>query len=192
MSYEIEYTKRALKSKNKYGNDAYICWSTVASNNVSPRTPSPMLLATGQEWEVISKICQEIAPSCESGCWKPRNRWTTPEAYLKSWRKVLKDAVSLEDFLQSSRLMLRLEMPKEKLKQYLATEPTNPNPDGWRWKEIGKLLEGLPLEERKWFDEEHLQTYLYVKSYTDIERMMNLYHFLSDEKLLCWRISLEV
>jgi len=193
MSYEIEYTRKAIKAKNQHGDDVFLCWSTVASNNVYPRRPSPMFMANGQRWEVISKICREIAPSCESGCWKPRNRRTTPEAYLRGWRKVLAEAETFEQFLAGRYVSLELEMPKAKLIAYRVTEPTateKHSPKKYRWDRINEILSDFKLEECKWFDEEHVKVCKQVTSYGDVELMIELQNLLSEEKLLCWRIVL--
>ena len=36
MSYEIEYSKHALKAKNKYNDDVFFTYVKICSNNVSP------------------------------------------------------------------------------------------------------------------------------------------------------------
>jgi hypothetical protein len=146
-----------------------------------------MFMANGQRWEVISKICREIAPLCESGCWKPRNRWTTPEAYLRGWRKVLAEAETFEQFLAGRYVSLELEMPKAKLAVYQATEPAG---NKYHWGRINELLTGLEREERRWFDEEHVRVCKQVTTHEDVVRMVELQNLLSEEKLLCWRIVL--
>lgn len=192
MSYEIEYSKRAFKAHDAtYNDEVYFAFITTASNNVDPRVPSPMLIGTGMRWEIISKVCV-MASSCESGCLKPNNRKCTPESYIRRWREVLKNAPSLEEYLNHNRLSLKLTMKHDELKLYLASIPDNPNPDKWRWDRIRELLEPLHLSDvYTWFSANHTFVEIPVKSYEDIKRAVELEHLLKEASLLCWNIQIE-
>ena len=117
MSYSIEYQKKAyyfdadpssgLSEKN------FFAYHLCADNNVEPRTPSPRLVEFGWNYSVIQEVCK-LAGYCEGGTLKPKNRWTSPEAYIKAWRKVLAEAKPFCMFLS--------EFPQATLK--LAVEPS--------------------------------------------------------------------
>jgi hypothetical protein len=191
MSYEIEYLKKAYKSKNKYGDDVYFTYVMTCSNNVFPRTPHPAFVAHGRGWEVIQKICG-IAADCESGCWKPLNRWVSPESYIRRWRKVLKEAPPLENFAPG-QLSLKLTMKQQELKTMLEFPeiPGEPNKHYIkRGKELLKEI-NLPLVEAKWFDETHTTLKVPIETYADVERVMELQNCLKNLNLLCWNIGVE-
>lgn len=191
MSYEIEYSKRAFKAHDAtYNDEVYFAFITTASNNVDPRVPRPMLIGIGQGWEIIKKVCV-LSSSCESGCLKPNNRSCTPESYIRRWREVLKNAPSLEELLNHTRLSLELTVKQDELKAYLANTPTNPNPDKYQWDRIKGLLGTLPLTDGTWFNEKHTEIEIPVKSYEDIERAVELEHLLKEQHLLCWNIQIE-
>lgn len=103
MSYEIQHSRKAYKYETErcFGTQ-YLAFSMEASNNVSPRTPGPRVIGIGSHYSVIGDICRDAA-NIESGCLKGRSI-TTPEAYIASWRKVLKAAKPLEELNGTLRL----------------------------------------------------------------------------------------
>lgn len=201
MSYEIEYTKKAYRAhSDTHNTDVFFAFCTIASNNVDPRIPRPFFIGIGHDWEIIQEVCQ-IAGDCESGCLKPHNRRCSPESYIRRWREVLRDAPSLEGFAGSNNLHLKLTMKRDALKAYLKSEPVIKSiaqQDHWaeqasraRWNRISELLKGLPWNEHKWFDEEHVSVDIPVKSYADVERAVELAGHLKEVSLLCWNMEIE-
>jgi hypothetical protein len=190
MSYEIEYTKRAYRATDKYGNEAFFTYVTTCSNNVDPRTPRPFFFGTGMRWEIIRRAC-EFAGSCESGVWKPLNRRVSPESYIRRWREVLKNAPTLEEFLDHNRMNFRLVMKNEATKTYLDNAPTNPNPDKYRWDRIRELLEGLTFQDSKMYNESYTSVEIPVKIYADVERAVELNNHLKEVSLLAWNMEIK-
>jgi hypothetical protein len=59
----------------------------------------------GPEWGVIGDCCK-FAAACSGGMTKLRGRKTTPEAYIRAYRKALENATGLNDAPLSRRLYL--------------------------------------------------------------------------------------
>ena len=190
MSYEIEYQKKAYKAQNSYGDEVYFTFIMTSSNNIDPRTPRPMFFANGQGYEIIQQACK-FAARCESGILKPNNRDCSPESYIRRWRQVLKDATPLEQFASNNPFFgLKLTMNKDVLRTYLEIEPAQSCPTRCRWDRVKELLQGLSLEESRWFDEEHTSVFIRVKNYSDVERATALFHLLKEAKATRWNIEI--
>jgi hypothetical protein len=192
MSHDIEYTKKAYRAhSDKYNTDVFFAFLMHSANNVDPRTPHPYFVGIGQDWEIIQKVCG-LAADCESGCLQPGGRRCRPESYIRRWREVLKNAPTLEQFVDSNPyLRLKLTMKRDALKAYLKSEPVIANPDKYRWDRISELLKGLPWNEHKFFDEEHVSVEIPVKSYADVQRAVELDGLLKEVSILCWNIEIQ-
>jgi hypothetical protein len=192
MSYEIEYSKKAYKATDKYGNEVYVTYVTTCSNNVDPRTPRPFFFGAGQRWEIIKRAC-EFAGDCESGCWQPGNRRVSAESYIRRWRLVLKDAPPLEELLKPCGCAFRFTMKNEATRNYLNKDkaPTNPNPDRYRWDRIQGLLEGLTFDYFKMCNETYLYVEIPVRTYADVERAIELNSHLREVSLLAWNMEIK-
>ncbi|MES2331212.1 MAG: hypothetical protein V4539_16525 [Bacteroidota bacterium] len=104
MSYTIEYERKVfvlaegIKVPAGFGrieharhqND-YFLFIKEGCNNIDPRPEEWTLSAWGWNYEIIAKVCARAAWT-ESGCLKMTNGNTTPEAYLKMYRKEIEDA----------------------------------------------------------------------------------------------------
>lgn len=183
MSYEIEYSKHAFKSKNKYGDDAFFCYVMVCSNNVDPRTPRPMFFANGQTWNIIQQACR-FGADCESGGYKPKNRWVSPESYIKNWRGVLKEAMSLE-FLTNGRFVeMTIAVKKEVFQATMSAEA--PKDKKYSFERLQKTLTDprVKSEDRRWFDENLVQLSIHIKTYADVELYQELFYDMKELNLL--------
>ncbi len=60
----------------------------------------------GPDWVVIGDCCR-YAASCEGGSTKLKGRRTTPESYIRAYRKALANATGLQDALVSRGLHIR-------------------------------------------------------------------------------------
>jgi hypothetical protein len=104
MSYTIEYARKVLKlskgTKVKAGfgkiehqrheND-YFLFIKEGCNNLYPRPEEWCFHAAGWNYQIIAKICERAAWT-ESGCLKMTSGDTTPEAYLRRYRKEIAEA----------------------------------------------------------------------------------------------------
>lgn len=185
MSYEIEYSKKAYRSTDKYGNEAFVTYVTTCSNNVDPRTPRPMFFWAGQRWEIIKRAC-DFAGDCESGVWKPKNRWVSPESYIRNWRKVLRNALSLE--VLHGRLRFKLTMKHEAFRAYLKSEP-NLGME-YQWGRVKELIVGLTMEDFRRYDQDYTSVEIPVKSYADVERAVELNEHLKKIGVLGWNMEI--
>jgi len=99
MSYTIEYDRvcfaepeategMATGQKNLY------LFIQDGCNNVTPRFGNWRLASHGWNYCVIGEVCKR-AGDTEGGMIKPNNRNTSPESYLKMYRKVIADAIPL-------------------------------------------------------------------------------------------------
>jgi len=104
MSHTIEYGRKAFylpKGTNipeGFGQSAHELWENEiflfiqsGCNNVYPRPRSWHLTASGWNYTVIREVC-ERAGSTEGGCIQFVSGWTTPENYIKMYRKVIAEA----------------------------------------------------------------------------------------------------
>jgi hypothetical protein len=83
-------------------------------------------------------------------------------------------------------------MKHDELIAYLENVPTNPNPDKWRWDRIRELLEPLHLSDMNtWFNDKHTSVEIPVKTYADVERVVELAHLLKDVSLLVWNMEIK-
>ena len=179
MSYEIEYSKHALKAKNKYNDDVFFTYVKICSNNVSPRHPGPMFFAHGQAWNIIQQACK-FGADCESGSYKPKNRWVSPESYIKNWRKVLKEATPLGEFARDHFIKLTVAVKKGDFQETMLSEP--PKDKKFYFDRISKALEDprVVWEERQWFEENLLQYSIHIEYYEDVELARDLFNDLKE------------
>lgn len=104
MSYTIEYARKVFKIpegtvipagfgkvEHTLSQDNYLIFTRSGCNNIDPRPENWHLSAFGWNYQVISTIC-ERAGWTESGCLKLLSGNTTPEAYLKLYRREIKSA----------------------------------------------------------------------------------------------------
>jgi hypothetical protein len=189
MGYEIEYKKVAFKVLDKYGDEVYFTYITQASNNVSPRIPRPAFFEAGRAWEIIQQACK-VGADVESGMYKPKNRWSTPESYIRAWRKTLKEALPLEDLVRENPYArLEIAVLKERFQTYLNTAPAIKDKEYYH-KRITNLIMGLACRDKKFFDDDIRVFEIPIKSFSDVEKYKDLLYCICNEGLLYYR-SLE-
>jgi hypothetical protein len=136
MSYAIEYTKRLYTlPKEKSFEQNYLALVKIGDNNCYETTTNRRVrdwqfFESGWKYNIIKKVC-DWAGECEGGSLQPRGRWTTPENYLKSWRKMFNNIQPFSCFLREfttregiiylkHKHMKHLsEYAKEELKEFL-------------------------------------------------------------------------
>lgn len=104
MSYTIEYGRKVFKIpegtlipagfgkvEHTLSQDNYFIFIRSGSNNIDPRPQNWHLSAFGWNYQVIGTIC-ERAGWTESGSLKFPSGDTSPEAYLKLYRKEIRTA----------------------------------------------------------------------------------------------------
>ncbi|MBE3144545.1 MAG: hypothetical protein IMZ61_11570 [Planctomycetes bacterium] len=187
MSYEIEYSKHAFFIPAPTFEKAFFTYVKTASNNVDPRTPNPRLFKAGYAYEVIGEACR-VGASVESGCWKPRNRWSSPEAYIKSWRLKLKEARPFEEFVREHPCAeIEIAVVKDAFQTYLDTPPANVNPAGWTKERIQELIGQAVKEDRPFFNEKLLLFKINLRTYQDVKNAAELTALIKDVGLLYWQ-----
>jgi len=187
MSYEIEYSKHAFYVPDPTFEKSFFTYVKTSSNNVDPRTPNPILFKSGHAYEIIGEACR-VGASVESGCWKPRNRWTSPEAYIKSWRQKLKEARPFEEFVHDNpSAQIEVAVKKDAFQTYLDTPPANPNPDGYRKDRIKDLITGIQTYEEHFFNDTLTKFMFSLRTYKDVEKAVELTGLLKEEGLLFWQ-----
>jgi hypothetical protein len=86
---------RFPKEATGYYEDVYLVLELGGDNNVrdsrNRRARSWGATCIGSEWEVIGKCCR-FAAGCSGGMTKLRGRKTTPESYIRAYRKALANA----------------------------------------------------------------------------------------------------
>ena len=105
MSYEISYRRQAFRMpafQARHHDDVLFLLEEAGSNNCFEmgsrrRARSWECMAAGAEWECLAEVTR-IAAACCSGslCFYPR-RHTTPEMYIRAWRKAIAEAVPFAD-----------------------------------------------------------------------------------------------
>ena len=189
MSYAIEYSKRAFYAVDQYGEKVFFTFVEVCSNNVSPRIPKPMYFHHGREYEIIGQACK-VGASVESGCWKPKGRWCSPENYVKKWRQVIKESKPFDDFSEKYPLArLRIAVINEALDAYMERRPNvadKNNPKGYRYDRILKLIIDTESKETRFYDQLLNEFVIPIIKYQDVEKAIELRNLLIEEKLLYW------
>jgi hypothetical protein len=187
MSHEIEFSRHAYFIPDPTFEKAFFTYVTTSSNNVNPRTPKPLLFKAGYAYEIIGEACR-VGASVESGCWKPRNRKSSPEAYIKSWRKKLKEARPFEEFVHEHPCAeIEIAVTKEAFQTYLNTPPANVNPAGWTKERIQELTEQAFKEDRSFFNEKLLLFKFNLRTYQDVQKAAELTALTKDVGLLYWQ-----
>lgn len=186
MGYEIEYKKVAFKALDKHGDEAYFTYITQASNNVSPQIPRPAFFEAGRAWQIIQQACK-VGADVESGMHKPNNRWSTPESYIRAWRKILKEARPLEDLVRGNPYArLEIAVLKDRFQTYLNTAPANKDKEYYH-KRITALIAGLACVDKKFFDEDIRVFEISIKSFSDVEKYKELLDCICNEGLLYYQ-----
>ncbi len=84
-----------------YYEDIYLVMELGGDNNVTNmhgrRARDWSAAIIGSDWHVIGDCCRGPAASCEGGMTKLHGRQTTPETYIRAYRKALKNATSYQD-----------------------------------------------------------------------------------------------
>jgi hypothetical protein len=203
MSYEIEYSKHAFFVPDPTFEKSFFTYVKTSSNNVDPRTPNPRLFKAGQEYEIIGEACR-VGAMVESGCWKPRNRWSSPEAYIKSWRLKLKEARPFEEFAREHPIAeIEIAVVKEAFQTYLDTPLTNADwtnaPLGddkrklitrnlsFNKERIQELTGQVIKEDRPFFNERLLLFKINLRTYQDVVKAVELTALIKDVSLLYWQ-----
>ncbi len=115
MSYEIEYSGGLFRvpKEMETSEDNFLLVITQGCNNVREstgrRARSTYLVSYGWEYSIIGEICKR-AGSTEGGGLVLRNGSTTPENYLKMYRKRIKNANSIQDLIslnQTARIKVK-------------------------------------------------------------------------------------
>jgi hypothetical protein len=152
MSYTIEYKGEVYKdSMTGMSEPSYLLIQTIGDNNVyeaSNRRRARSTYITGYGWNynIIADICK-YAGSCEGGGLQPRNKYCTPEDYLKKYRNKIKNAPSINEFfMQGLKARFQLKsLSKEdwgfdyytKYAEYIREEPNRYEPsEVSKWCEV--------------------------------------------------------
>jgi hypothetical protein len=121
MSHEIEYDRTCFVlpqgstdftdmhglTKHPRSWNEYFLFIQQGCNNIHPRPRKWYLESYGANWTIIQRVC-ERAGSTEGGMLKPSNRDTTPENYLRRYRKVIAEAEVLTNEALSQRLGIQV------------------------------------------------------------------------------------
>lgn len=105
MSSDIEFRKCALKIPNpgQHPEALYVGFSEIGCNNVIEYTTNLparewICIDFDQDWCLMQKIIK-LSMAVESGCLKPGGRDGKPENYIRGWRSLLGNAVTIEQYL---------------------------------------------------------------------------------------------
>jgi hypothetical protein len=94
----IRFPKEAID----HYEDVYLVMELGGDNNVTDmrgrRARSWSATCIGPEWSVIGDCCR-FAAGCSGGMTKLKGRKTTPESYIRAYRKALANATGLQDAL---------------------------------------------------------------------------------------------
>ena len=121
MSHEIEYDRACFMlpqgstdftdmhglTKHARSWNEYFLFIQQGCNNIHPRPRKWYLESHGANWTIIQRVC-ERAGSTEGGILKPANRDTTPESYLRRYRKVIAEAELLTNQTLHQRLGIQM------------------------------------------------------------------------------------
>ncbi len=95
MSTEIEFNRAVVKLpfESSYKDNLLLAMVEIGSSSLRESNSTKVvrewaLVAIGQEWHVMTKICQN-AVHCEGHSLTILNRYTKPENYIKTWRKTV-------------------------------------------------------------------------------------------------------
>lgn len=107
MSYEISYRRKAIRLtpiQSGAADDVFFLLEEIGSNNCTEmdsrrRARSWQCSAAGRDYECLAEITR-CAAACCSGSLIIR-RPTTPEQYIRSWRRAMAEAMTLSDAAQA-------------------------------------------------------------------------------------------
>ena len=123
MSYEISYRRQAFVLPAKqtgHHDDLFFLVEEAGSNNCYElncrrRSRSWACLAAGAQWECLGEVTRMAAACCGGSLCLYGHRSTTPETYIRAWRKALAAATPLADAARTGfYLQLFTRMPLEK------------------------------------------------------------------------------
>jgi hypothetical protein len=98
-----EFTNLYGLDKHPRSWNEYFLFIQQGCNNIHPRPRRWYLESYGAHWTIIQRVC-ERAGSTEGGMLKPGNRDTTPENYLRRYRRVIDEAQLLTSDLLHERI----------------------------------------------------------------------------------------
>lgn len=102
MSSTFERIKTVIDIGPRYENSSdhdLLAFAYYADSNVFPKTYDPMFIGFGWKYNIIGEIGRLIG-EVEGGMLKPGGRYTSAEGYIRAWRKAMKEATSLDEFLK--------------------------------------------------------------------------------------------
>lgn len=105
MSYEISYQRQAFvlpAAQAGHHDDLFFLAEEAGSNNCYERSSrrrsrSWCCMAAGAMWECLSEITHCAAACCGGSLCLHGRRGTSPEQYIRAWRKALAAAMPLAD-----------------------------------------------------------------------------------------------
>ena len=168
MSTHIQDNLLALRVPKEHANhydDILILLAEGGDNNVivtrtGRRARDWYPVAVGVEWSVLAEVCRGAAACC-GGCLKLHGRHTTPEGYIKAWRKAVADAHPFTGSAFGVSLRGKAMYPKEAAEGRFITRPANGynEPgimDGDRWMTFDKYGHELLVKANREWEEESL------------------------------------
>jgi hypothetical protein len=119
MSYDISYRRRVFKmtaAQAGHYDDVFFLLEEAGSNNLYEcdnrrRVRRWECLATGAYWQCLSAVTICAAACCGGSLCLNGRRDTTPESYIRAWRKALAAAVAYTDAINHGfqlRLYVRI------------------------------------------------------------------------------------
>jgi hypothetical protein len=111
MGSTWERQKLVIKLESTKSEADYVSFSEVGSNNVVPTDWGWVYHSFGWPYNIIGEACKWAA-DCEGGMLKPNKMETSPEAYIRQWRKALKEAIPAVEFFKTGSLSVEIARPK--------------------------------------------------------------------------------
>ncbi len=174
MSYEIEYQRIVFVKDpelplDDWDNKLYAFVEQGSSNcyeaDTNRRSRSWSLIVAGAPYQIVREICSR-AGYTEGGSLTLRGRRTSPESYLKLWRKCIANAVPVTELRQRTsitraRLVLHKEKPELKSWDQELLDELEAD-ESWH---RGKEHYGNPYLERSIEGAEGLDGWLQARTY---------------------------
>jgi hypothetical protein len=133
MSYEISYRRQAFvirKEQALYYDDLFFLLEETGSNNCweignRRRARSWVCLAADSEWECMTEVTQCAASCCGGALHLYGSRRTSPEQYIRAWRKAIANCAPFEDAQRlgyNMRLFVHISMSTDASERKYALE----------------------------------------------------------------------